>query len=239
VSDLKEILVNLVTISFTEQKRYLASVSDDESVLEGKQDDWSPKDVVAHVAHWDNQVANDLADPANRKSVDSVTNFDNVNARIWERYRDSTWSDIDKLVDRIHNDMVSNLRDLSEEELSDPERYEWMNGRPLWRSIVFTSFYHALQHVADLYAKRGDLVYANEIQESAADLQISLQDSDEWRGTVLYNLGCHYAITGQSEKALAKIGKGFNLYPDLKKWAPEDPDLANLRDQPLFATLIS
>lgn len=135
--------------------------------------------------------------------------------------------------------MVSNLRGLSEEELSDPERYEWMNGRPLWRSIAFTSFYHALQHVADLYAKRGDLVYANEIQESAADLQISLQDSDEWRGTVLYNLGCHYAITGQSEKALAKIGEGFNLYPDLKKWAPEDPDLANLRDQPLFATLIS
>jgi hypothetical protein len=82
------------------------------------------------------------------------------------------------------------------------------------------------------------MAYANQIQEKAAEHQARLSDSDEWRGTILYNLGCHYAVTGQKDKALKNIDLGLQLYPVLNKWASDDPDLASLRDDPVFATLI-
>ncbi len=73
----------------------------------------------------------------------------------------------------------------------------------------------------------------------AAERQMEQSDSDEFRGTVLYNLGCHYAITGQNSMAIAKIQRSLELYPALKQWLPEDSDLAKLRDDPEFAELIT
>ncbi len=233
-----DVLVELVTDSFNEQKRYLASMNDETRSAAGKVDDWSPKDVMAHVAHWDSMMATDLADPENRAPAQDGADFNQTNAKIWEQYKESTWGEIEALVDRAHEEMVNDLRRLSEDDLNDPERFEWLNGRPIWRAVAFTNYYHALQHVALLYADQGDMAYANQIQEQAAEHQTRLSDSEEWRGTVLYNLGCHYAVTGQKDKALKNIDLGLRLYPVLNKWATDDPDLATLRDDPEFMAMI-
>jgi hypothetical protein len=95
-----------------------------------------------------------------------------------------------------------------------------------------------MQHTAELVAKRGELERANDIQEETTELQLALVDSDTWRGNVLYNLGCHYAVTGQREKALENIGRGIELYPYLKEWAPQDSDLESLRDDPGLMALL-
>ncbi len=234
----RNVLIDLVTVSYDEQKRYLESMSDESRAAVGKVDDWSPKDVLAHVVHWDSMVAVDLADPWNREP-DQDGDYNQMNARIWEQYKDYTWVEIEALIDQTHEAMVNNLQRLSEEDLSDPDRFEWLNGRALWRSVAFTSYYHAVQHVAVLYANQGDLGYANQVQEQTVEQQTRLSDSDDWRGTVLYNLGCHYAITGQKDKALEQIDAGLKLYPTLSKWAPDDPDLESLRSDPDFIALIA
>ncbi|MGB3716649.1 MAG: ClbS/DfsB family four-helix bundle protein [Candidatus Promineifilaceae bacterium] len=233
-----DVLVELVTDSFSEQKRYFASMNDDARSAVSKVDDWSPKDTMAHVAHWDSMMAADLADPENRAPAQNEADFNQTNAKIWEQYKESTWDEIEALVDRTQEEMVNSLRRLSEDDLNDPERFEWLNGRPLWRAVAFSNYYHALQHVAVLYAQQGDMAYANQIQEQAAKHQTRLSVSDELRGTVLYNLGCHYAVTGQRDKALINIGQGLKFYPVLSKWATDDPDLATLHDDPEFLSMI-
>ena len=233
----KEVLLDLADISYKEQKRYLAGLSDDEQSAEGEVEAWSPKDTVAHVAHWDFITMSDLADPDNHEPSRDE-DFNKTNARIWERYKDWSWEEIEALIESTHEDLMKHLRRIKEEEISDPDRYEWTNGRPLWRSVAFTTFYHALQHVAVLYAGKGDLEYANQLQEHAAEMQMRLSDSNDWRGSVLYNLGCHYAMTGQEDAALAKIEAGIELYPVLRSWAPDDPDLASLHEKTAFLNLI-
>lgn len=239
MNNMKDDLIKLVTISYKEQKGYIASLTDKERSAGGRVDDWSPKDHLAHVAHWDLVMAGDLADLEQGGSDGGSVDFDEQNAEVWEKYKGASWNDIGELVDKAHEDLVKNLQGLTEEELTDPERFEWSSGRAVWRSVNFSSFYHTLQHVAVLYAARGDIAYANRIQQDAAELQMELEDDEEWRGTVLYNLGCHYAITRQRQSALDNIRKGLELNPSLKEWAPKDPDLKIYSDDPEFQALLS
>ena len=149
-----------------------------------------------------------------------------------------TWPEVEDLVHQVHRDLLESLKDVDEEQLNDSQRYEWTNGRPLWQRINFRCFYHPMQHIAELVAKRGELELANDIQEETTELQLTLVETDTWRGNVLYNLGCHYAVTGQREKALENIGRGIELYPYLKEWAPQDEELESLRDDPGLIALL-
>jgi len=232
-------LINLMKISYQEQKHYIATLTEEEREALGTAYDWSSKDVMAHVAHWDVYTAADLADPQ-RVDPDSDDDEDSnqANARIWDRYKDASWAEIEAMVDKAHKDLVESLGQLDDEQLADKERYKWTGGRPAWRPVTFGCFYHPLQHVAGLWAKRGDVAYSNKIQEQAVELQLTLSDDDDWHGTVIYNLGCHYALTGQTEKALEKVGQGIVLYPYLKEWAPKDSDLDSIHDDPAFKGMI-
>lgn len=234
----REDLKKLITISYKHQKQYLAGLTEEEKTAVGQIGDWSPKDVMAHVIYWDADMAGDLADLEQVNKGDGGGGVDHINAEIWQQYKDISWPEISELVDQVHLDLFESLKQLDEDQLTDPQRYEWTNGRPLWQRINFGSFYHPMQHVAELVAKRGQLEQADEIQEETASLQIALVDSDTWRGNVLYNLGCHYALSGQREKALENIGRGLELYPYLKEWAPQDTDLAGLHDDPDFQRLL-
>ena len=235
---MKDHLNELLTHSYNEQKRYFLKMSGQARATVGKVDDWSPKDVMAHVVHWDSMTAADLSDPDNRPPDQPGEDYNRTNARIWEKYKDEAWSDIEALVDQTHEALVENVKQFSEEDISDPERFEWLNGRAVWRSMAFTNHYHPLQPVAVLYADQGDLAYANQLQEEAAEKQLKLSDADDWRGTVHYNLGCHYAVTGQADQAFKNIDLGLKTYPVLSKWAQDDPDMDNLRDDPRFATIV-
>ncbi len=233
-------LTNMLKMCFEQQKNYLATLTAGERSAIGKVDDWSPKDVIAHIAHWDSVMVAHLAHPESGRQEEAAEDesFDVVNARVWKKYQNANWQEIGELIDKNRKEMLSDLQSMTEEQLADPDLYEWTHGRTLWRYIILSSYYHSLQHIADLYAKRGDLALANQMQEDAAIQQLALSDAEDWHGTVLYNLGCHYAITGQNEKALENVRQGIELYPYLKEWAPKDQDLVSLHDDPEFKAML-
>jgi hypothetical protein len=235
----QDTLINLMKVSHQEQKHFIATLTEGERNAAGTAENWSPKDVLAHVVHWDAHTAANLADPGRDHPDDGDDlDFNQINDRVWGQYKDASWAEIEELVDKAHTDMVNSLAQLNNEQLADTERYEWTRGRPAWRSVAFGCFYHPMQHVAELWVKRGDVAYGNKIQERAAELQLALAEDDDWQGTVFYNLGCHYALTGQEEKALELVERGIALYPYLKEWAPQDSDLKSIHDDPAFKAMI-
>ena len=234
----KTVLADMIEMSYEEQKGYLNSISSEVRETIGSVDDWSPKDVLAHVIHWNAMVVDDLA-RGDVPPPERDEEYNQMNAKVWRRYKDLTWQEVEEFMDKTQEEFSENLRQLSEDDVANPERFKWLEGRPLWRNVAFTSYYHPLQHVAELYAEQGDFEYANEIQETVANQQARLSESEDWLGTARYNLGCHYAITGQPDKALEEVKKGLQLYPDLKKWAPDDPDLQSLHESPEFISIIA
>lgn len=233
----REEMIKLLEISNRELQKFISTLTEDERSAEGKIDAWSAKDRLAHVVYWDADLVAQISGQERDRPAE-FEDFNEANAFVWNKHQETTWQEIEQLIDRTHDRFMVLLGELTEEQITDPEWYDWMNGRPLWRSITFGCFYHALQHLAELYAQRGNTAYANQLQENSAGLQMKLDDSDQWQGTVTYNLGCHYAITGQRELALANIRQGIELYPYLKEWAPQDSDVKLLHDDPEFLALL-
>jgi tetratricopeptide (TPR) repeat protein len=88
-------------------------------------------------------------------------------------------------------------------------------------------FLEALQVLGDDYTQRGRFMEGLKIDEQLAQLRPN--DS-----MVHYNLACSYSLTDRIDLAAEAIDRALSLgYRDFK-WLIADPDLENLRQDPLF-----
>jgi tetratricopeptide (TPR) repeat protein len=230
-------LVDLLQRAREEERTFFASLSDDERSTTGTPEHWSAKDVAAHLAEWKARMGQRLAAARRNETPPRYDDIDEANAEIFEQYRNQSWADVLKALERAHSELVEQTQAMPEGDLVDAERFPWQDGRPLWRSIVGNGYSHPVQHLAQLYLERGERDYATQIQETAAELLASLDDSPGWRGVTIYNLACHYALSGEREKAIAKLGEALRLNPDLIEWSKQDPDFASIREEPAYRSL--
>jgi Flp pilus assembly protein TadD len=91
-------------------------------------------------------------------------------------------------------------------------------------------YVEALQILGDDYTRRGKFENGLRIDERLAELR-----PDD--PTVLYNLACSYALTGQTHDALAALSKAIDQGYDDFKWLLKDPDLKRLRSLAAFKTI--
>lgn len=86
--------------------------------------------------------------------------------------------------------------------------------------------------LSDDYVRRGKVEEGLKADEHLA----KMQPDDP---AILYNLACSYSLTCHVEEAagalLKALARGFNDY----KWLLKDPDLINVRKEPLFKTILA
>jgi tetratricopeptide (TPR) repeat protein len=58
-------------------------------------------------------------------------------------------------------------------------------------------------------------------------------------GGLHYNLACLESMSGRNEAALAALRRAAELRPEALEWARDDDDLAGLREDPEFQTLLA
>jgi tetratricopeptide (TPR) repeat protein len=235
--EIKAKLVDLLQRAHEEERTFFTSLSDDECSAMGTPECWSVKDVAAHLAEWKARMGQRLIAARRNETPPTYDDVDEANAEIFEQYRHQSWNDVLKALERAHGELVEQTRAMPEDDLVDAERFPWQDGRPLWRSIVGSGYSHSVQHLAQLYVERGKRDVATQIQETAAELLAALDDSPNWRGVTIYNLACHYALSGEREKAIAKLGEALQLNPDLTEWSKQDPDFASIREEPTYRSL--
>jgi adenylate cyclase len=56
--------------------------------------------------------------------------------------------------------------------------------------------------------------------------------------SILYNVGCVYALLGQTDEALGCVERSLKHNPWFKGWAAKDSDLDTLRIHPRFQALL-
>src|ERR1041385_5508113 len=88
-------------------------------------------------------------------------------------------------------------------------------------------YVEALQILGDDYTRRGKFEHGLKIDEQLS--QLRPDDS-----TVLYNLACSYALTGQIDLAISAISRAIDQGYDDFKWLMKDPDLKKLRADKRF-----
>ena len=235
---LKAKVLALLDQAYEKEQAYVAGMRDAERSATGTPDHWSAKDVIAHSAVWKRRSVQRLAaTPGDEETPAPPVDFEQVNTEIFEKYRDTSWAAIHKLADRAHDELAEQAQALSEDDLVDEQRFPQLEGRTPMREIVGHGYIHPLAHLSELHIERGAKERATEIQESMAASLAALDVSPIWIGTIAYNLACHYALCGETEKAIGKLAEALQLNPDLIEWSKGDSDLASLRDDPSYKSL--
>ena len=89
-----------------------------------------------------------------------------------------------------------------------------------------------LQALGHLYTRIGR--YEDGLNVDLELTKLQPENAQNW-----YNLGCSYALVGERAKAFEALNRAVDLgYSDVE-WMRKDADLASLKDDPAFETLVA
>ena len=228
----KKQLIRLTNYSHEILQELIVSTPVEELVKFGQVDQWSFKDHMAHLAHWLDRFNHRLI--KRDKNYKEIVDYEKENSRIWQLTHDIEWQVIHNNLEKSYMEVTQYLRSLSEEDLMATDMLYPPDKRPLWDAILSNTCAHTITHVGLIYNERGNFQKSVGLLEKIMDDLQEFDPSPKWRGTNIYNLACLNALAGNQTNALELLRESFSFNPALVEWAPKDPDLASLWEDPAF-----
>jgi len=228
---MKEKIRKIIDVVSVDQRRLLNALSEKEKKEIGSTQRWSFKDVLVHSNFWWNVFLERLQAAADGKEVKVMPDDVNaINDGVLEEHKHDSWDTVLAENARVRQAVLDWLDKLNEKDLTDTELYEWTRGRALYHQFL-GDCWHDEWHFARFLAEHGKLKEGVALQEN---LVAQLKILPEWESIAVYNLACFYSVSGMKEQAISTLKKALKLQPDMKDWSKEDPDFANIRQEPAY-----
>ncbi len=115
---------------------------------------WSVKDVLAHLAYWQRYAVAILVAVA-RGETPNLTGDDRTernNASVVAQYYQRSFAATIADWQAAREDLLDHLEQLADQDLNDPERFAWSNGRTLLDRIAGNSYDHEQEHIEQIRA---------------------------------------------------------------------------------------
>ncbi len=188
--------------------------------------EWSPKDLLAHLGAWRAIEARRLearakgeAFPSEDPSLDEP--IDESNATLQAQHRDLSWDAVVAVADGSVDALIAAVERSSNQILCECD-----DGSVAGMGVNGVN--HAVGHLPEI----ADLVdggerfnaFTSEIETILRAGHVQPRDS----GTILYNIACAQALSGELEDARRLLAAAFSRRHDLADIAKDDPDLAAL-----------
>ncbi len=219
------------------EQTFVADLTDAGRNEKGTFEQWSAKDVMAHIAEWRERFAQRLAAYRRGEPLPELADTDEMNAQHYGANQAKSWDQVKAENDQAFNDLVAQVSAMSDAELLDKKPYVWSEGRPFLSSLITNSYNHISEHLMSYYVARGENERASNVMESFAKQLLAADPPQDVKAIALYNLACFYALNGRADEAIARLREALPMRPDLKEWSREDPDLASLHDLPAYQAL--
>ena len=237
---LKPGILRLLAIARRQELAFVERLSEQERNEVGTQERWSAKDMVANIAAWKQLQTGKLATairgetPPEWKDMALVNQ---MNADIFLKYREYSWQQVMQEAEQSYEALVAQVESLSEEELTDGQRYEWNGGEALYGETLGNGVWYPYTCITRYYQQGGENARAIGVYETLVEAIRQVAISDDMIGGAYYNLACICATSGQPEKAIVALSEALRLRPSLAEWAQQDSDLQSLHDNPAFKAL--
>lgn len=236
---LKTKIKKLVRLAHEAEQSYIDALSEEEVAIVGKSDDWSPKDILAHMTAWKEQVVVNYQAGKRGETEPEQSNYEELNLEFFEKHHARSWDEILEYREQTQQSLFKELEAMPEADLKLTEGIPMLAGRPFWRMAVGIAYTHPMGHLRDPVLARGDFARAVEMQEDVCRLLSELDDDDAWMGAQRYNLACIYSLVGQKEKAIRILRGALKMTPELMEWSKEDPDFKPIREHPDYKAIYS
>ncbi|MFQ5435714.1 MAG: ClbS/DfsB family four-helix bundle protein [Anaerolineae bacterium] len=153
-------LMTRVQTSWARWKAVLAPVPMGRYLKPGVEADWTLKDIVAHIAGWENLMA-DWLEAVMRDETpvgwpNSNEAVDDINARLYAENKDKLLADVMVMAARAHERAVSAVTAVPEANLFAKDKYAWREGLPLWGLVGGNMFWHYEEHMEAVQAWLGE-----------------------------------------------------------------------------------
>jgi hypothetical protein len=119
----------------TERRRLeqiFAHLTPDDLQVPGVVGEWSIKDVLAHLADWEEHMPAWMAAARRGEPVDAIESgldwkaFDAFNQRIYQRHREQSLDDVLAYFHGVHEQFMDMVEDMPEEEMLSHGRYAFI-----------------------------------------------------------------------------------------------------------------
>ena len=188
---MKNQLNDLLQKGYQAEREFIAALSDEDRNAEGTFEIWTAKDIIAHNSYWRKHHAeNMLAVHAGGAPVEEFD--DQTNVKVYDRYQDQSWEEIETLAQVSSERMGEALAALNEDDLQRGDFYAWLKGRPLWREVAGNLYTHVILHLSDWYIKQGNAMRAAEMYQVMTGELTNLDDTPDSQGTIRYNPACSF-----------------------------------------------
>ena len=191
---------------------------------------WAAVPVVAHNTEFKNQQSERLRALRAGRTPPSYGEIDHGSGEVYARYAALSAAEVSAASRRVTAELIDGTTALSDEDLLDPARNPWLNGRQLWLQIIVRGFWHPSGHLGEYYASHGQADRAVSMQEHGLATARYLRVPDAAVGMAAYNAACAQAQAGQLSAAANTLAEAIRLNADLRRNAATDPDLEVLRN---------
>ncbi len=239
VMEKKRVLLKLLDFALTARNDLVARLNSEEKSATGTWKRWSAKDAFAHIAHWLGRDLQNIEKPAGPILLFDENNIDAENRKIYDAWANKSWDEVGRFFSDTYERAKTLVGGMDEKRLHDNLERTDGSKRPIWQSIAGHGLTHVTSHLGLVYRRRTEIKEATALEEKAAKLLRDLDDGPEWRGTIQYNLACHYALVGQKQPAIVLLKEALQLDPKLTEWSKKDPDFDGIRNDPDFAEVYS
>ena len=190
---------------------------------------WQPKDHLAHMAYFRGRDALRIeAVRAGKQRADGMKSDE-----VYAATRNQPAAEVIADARRSWDSYEAVIESCTQEDLNRPHP-----DRPE-RKLVDSPADHLSAHLMWCHLEAGDEAAAEAAVRWAWDLSLRTSDDTRDKAVGAYNVACFYARTRRVDDALPLLREGFEGAPDLKDWAPKDPDLDPIRDDPRVAELLA
>lgn len=217
-------IIGLLGLAAAEEQMLLAASP---AAEQGSPRHWAAWPLVAHNTEFKRQQVQRLQAIIRGEVPPEFPQIDHTSAEVYQGYVAQATVAADSL--RVTGELIDGLNSVSADDLSDPSRNPWLNGRQLWLQIIVRGFWHPTGHLGEYYRAHSQPDRAAALAEHGVATASYLGVADPARGMACYNLACALAGASRPEQAAAALGEAITLNPDLRAAAGRDPDLAAIK----------
>ena len=227
---LRSALTGLLSFAAAEEQILLATAAWSPDYDRGSPDRWAVVPVVAHNNQFKDQQAKRIRSLLAGQVPAAYGEIDHSSAEVYQGYLAQPPADVLAECRRVSAELVDGIWAVPDEDLLDPARNPWLNGRLLWLQIVVRGFWHPTGHLGDYYLTHGQPGRAVALQAQGLAMARYLDAPAPAAGMAGYSLACAQAQAGQPKQAARTLAAAIEANPDLRANASRDPDLQILRE---------
>jgi hypothetical protein len=148
----KEKLIQEIHDERMRLEKTLEEVSELQMVMPGVMDDWTVKDFLAHITVWEQRMIAWLEQTLRNEVPEMLPpgltwdDLDQWNEETYQKHRHQDLGEVLADFELSYKQSLEVVDNISEDDLIDPERFPWREGRPLWVMVAANTSWHYKEH---------------------------------------------------------------------------------------------